>query len=213
MSGRCGRRAFPGLRMKGGAAAEWACVLTHGGVCVCGSVHACRCPVLCVCTRVRFQRLCGRGTPGWPGSSELQVRERAPSKGWPHSRLEGWVCAPKGAFLQVCADCACHCVYETEDGRQVPEARVCVWGGRGSYTPMWAPGLGYRTSVCPCLGASDPADGYRQAFSTPHGASAPFWAPCSVCLNVAGLCVRSQLDCAVWGPGTRAGDEDGLLKG
>lgn len=84
---------------------------------------------------------------------------------------------------------------------------MCV-GGRGSYTPTWAPGLG-----CPCLGASDPADGYRQAFSTPHGASAPFWAPCSVCSNVAGLCVRSQLDCAGWGPGTPAGEEDGLLKG
>lgn len=86
---------------------------------VCAYVGVCmRVGVLsCVCTRVRFQRLCGRGTPGWPGSSELQVRERALSKGWPHSGLEGWVCVRKGSFLQVCAGCACHCVYETEDGR------------------------------------------------------------------------------------------------
>lgn len=65
----------------------------------------------------------------------------------------------------------------------MPEARL-LGSLRHSCTPMWVPGLGCGMSVSawvrifpPVTGA---AGGVVQALSTPHGASAPFWAPCSV---------------------------------
>lgn len=65
----------------------------------------------------------------------------------------------------------------------MPEARL-LGSLRHSCTPMWVPGLGCGMSVSawvrifpPVTGA---AGGVVQALSTPHGASAPFWAPYSV---------------------------------
>lgn len=45
------------------------CARTHGGVCMCGSVHACRRTVWLVCTRVWMSAL------RWPRNSRLASLE------------------------------------------------------------------------------------------------------------------------------------------
>ena len=97
---------------------------------------------------------------------------------------------------------------------------MCVWGGEGSFTPMWASGLRYRMSVCPCMGVYHPACDWscwwrRTGILHPSGR----WRPrlgALLCVFECGLPV-SELTvrlCSMGpGSGARAGEEDGLRKG
>lgn len=125
----------------------------------------------------------------------------------------------EGSFLQVCAGCGYHCVCETEDGRQVPEAPVCVsWSVLHPNVGPW-PGDGM--SACRCKDAFDPASdelllgSYRHSPPPPTVLAPPSGHP-TLCVpkRVQPVC-GSQFACAVWGPGSgaRAGEEDGLRKG
>ena len=96
---------------------EWACVRTHRRVHVWKSVHACRCTVLRVRTRVRMSALPWPQNSRLVWSSEQHGRKPAPSTVL-LSGVEDWVGVPAGSFVQVCGALGCHWVVsETEDGR------------------------------------------------------------------------------------------------
>lgn len=114
---------------------------------------------------------------------------------------------PEGSFLQVCAGCGYHCVCETEDGRQVPEAPVCVsWSVLHPNVGPW-PGDGM--SACRCKDAFDSASdelllgSYRHS-PPPHCASAPFWAPYSLCAQACPACVWLTVRLCSLGPWVRS---------
>ncbi|XP_027628209.1 RAS guanyl-releasing protein 2 isoform X9 [Tupaia chinensis] len=94
-------------------------VRTHGAVCMCVGEGTCVEMQFCVCAHVcGYQHRRGLAPLNSRCGKRPSPRDCVPGSG-------SWVCVPESSFLQVCTECGCHYVCETEDGRRVPVGRVC----------------------------------------------------------------------------------------
>lgn len=124
---------------EGGGGEMGVCVHPRG-VFMCGRVYMRVGARSCVCAHVCGCQCCrGCRAPGWPGSSEQQVRKLAPSAGL-HFGVESSVCVR--GFLRAGVRGLRAIVCVREDGRKLSEAGLFV--NLRTLAPQWGvPGLGY----------------------------------------------------------------------